>query len=57
MGLLRDTTRVLVSHQIDYLRDARLACLIENGTIQSIGTTKEIIGKEFSSPPTPTEKE
>ena len=56
MGLLRDTTRILVSHQVDYLRDARIACLIENGTIQAIGSTKEVFGKEFSSPTSPTEE-
>ena len=46
LGLLRDTTRILVSHQVEYLRDARLALMIDNGKIENVGTPKDILGME-----------
>jgi len=50
MGLLRDTTRVVVSHQIEFLRDARIVYKIENGEFIESGTPNEILGvSKFAS--------
>ena len=42
LGLLRDTTRILVTHQMCYIRDSRITVVMEGGKIETIGTPKDI---------------
>ena len=41
-GMLRDKTRVLVTHAIDFLHLADRLCVIKDGQIQAFGTYQEL---------------
>ena len=43
-GLLKDKTRVLVTHAIDFLHLSDRICVIKDGKIQAIGTYEELQG-------------
>ena len=44
MGLLRDVTKVIVSHQAQYLRDSRIVLVLKDGEIVNTGAPNEILG-------------
>lgn len=44
-GLLRATTRVLVTHQVQFLPEADLVVVMEGGRIKQQGTYQELVGK------------
>ncbi|KAL4709197.1 hypothetical protein ACJJTC_008125 [Scirpophaga incertulas] len=50
-GYLRGRTRILVTHQIHFLKAADLIVILEDGNIANMGSYKELInsGKEFST--------
>ena len=56
MGLLRDATKVLVSHQVDYLRDARITYILKEGQIVNSGTPTELLGTQIQAATTDGEK-
>ena len=43
MGLIRDATKILVTHQLSFLRDARIVVMLGNGKIEKVGTPKDIL--------------
>ena len=43
MGLIRDATKILVTHQLSFLRDARIVVMLGNGKIEKVGSPKEIL--------------
>ena len=43
-GMLKDKTRVLVTHAIDFLHLSDRICVIKDGTIQAIGSYSELQG-------------
>ncbi|XP_065933456.1 ATP-binding cassette sub-family C member 4-like isoform X3 [Magallana gigas] len=57
--LLRGTTRILVTHQLQYLRSADRIVLLTEGKVVSVGTYDELVrqGTEFSSILTRYEKD
>ena len=44
-GLLRKTTRILVTHQVQFLPEADLVVVMEGGRIKQRGTYDELVGK------------
>ena len=50
MGLIRDATKILVTHQLNFLRDARMVVMLGNGKIEKVGTPKEILQLNSESP-------
>ncbi|XP_068628825.1 ATP-binding cassette sub-family C member 4-like isoform X2 [Battus philenor] len=49
-GYLRHTTRILVTHQLHYLKAADYIAIVNNGSIEAKGTYDELIvsGKDFA---------
>ncbi|KAL4715253.1 hypothetical protein ACJJTC_007835 [Scirpophaga incertulas] len=49
-GYLRHTTRVLVTHQLHYLKAADYIIILNNGTVEAKGTYDELVnsGKDFA---------
>lgn len=49
-GYLRHTTRILVTHQLHYLRAADYIAIMNNGVIETKGTYEELLlsGKDFA---------
>ncbi|KAJ0181181.1 hypothetical protein K1T71_003266 [Dendrolimus kikuchii] len=49
-GYLRHTTRILVTHQLHYLKDAEYIVIMNNGLVEASGTYDELIisGKDFA---------
>ncbi|XP_037871800.1 ATP-binding cassette subfamily C member 4 isoform X1 [Bombyx mori] len=49
-GYLRHTTRVLVTHQLHYLKAADYIIIMNNGTVDACGTYEELMtsGKDFA---------
>lgn len=51
-GMLADKTRILVTHQVQYLNQADLIIILKNGEIQAIGSWQEMqpqINEEFGT--------
>ena len=44
-GLLRSKTRILVTHELKYLKNVDLILVLENGTIKEMGSYKELLQK------------